>query len=79
MNSVTQSRKFTGYRDKHGRRIYEGDKVSAWLSAPWDSEQPIERFFIVRKEGGQWFCDGVESNDENNFLKEFTTLEVQAR
>lgn len=66
----------TPYRDKHGKSIYEGDRVSGWFSAPWDEQVPIERSFDVRKHGRNWFCEGVENNDEDDFLKNFKHLEV---
>jgi len=67
-------RRRTGYKDKHGRMIKEGDKVGCWLSAQWDEEVPVFREFIVCKKSGMWFCKGIKANDEDDFLKNFAHL-----
>lgn len=68
--------KATGYCDKFGKQIRDGDIVSGWFSAPWDEQVPIQRHFRVTKWGKRWFCEGVEGNDEDDFLCEFKGLEV---
>lgn len=67
----------TGYKDKNGKPIREGDILEGNFTAPWDEEVWItRRFRVVEHSSGQWLCDGIEANDENDWLESFKHLEV---
>ena len=69
--------KLTGYKDKNGKAIREGDTLEGYFAAPWDEEVCItRRFLVVKDPGGRWFCEGIESNDEDDWLATFKYLEV---
>jgi len=71
------SRRRTGYKDKNGKSIREGDTLEGYFSAPWDEEVWItRRFRVVKDPSGRWLCDGIEANDENDWLANFKRLEV---
>jgi|GEM_PF-6667117 hypothetical protein len=69
----------TGYRDKNGKPIREGNVLEGYFTAPWDDQWPIKRQFRVVKQNGRWFCEGIESGDEDDWLKNFKHLEVKER
>jgi hypothetical protein len=67
--------KRTGYKDAKGKPIREGDVLVGWYKAPWDEHQPILRHFRVCKEDGRWWCQGMESREEDDFLSNMLDLE----
>lgn len=71
------NRRKTGYKDKHGNQILDGDVVGAWMSSPCDSDVPVYRTFIVEKEPVGWMCKGEHGCDEDDLLKNFKHLEIQ--
>jgi hypothetical protein len=62
--------KDTNLTDKKGNKIYKGDKLRGLFSAPWDEEQSIELEFIVTWENGNWWCRGIKTQIEDDYLSD---------
>lgn len=61
--------KLTGYKDRFGKPIRYGDKVRRTVSSPWDEQVPITLTFIINRDYGGAWMEGIESNFEDDFLK----------
>jgi len=66
--------KLTGYNDRDGNPIREGDILEGWFGAPWDEQFPIKITFKVVRYGRRWLCQGIETNAEDDWLSEFKHL-----
>lgn len=58
------------------RKVRVGDRMVTWFPSPWDEEVPIRvEFKVVRKEG-RLFCEGIKTNEFDDWLTEFNHLEL---